>query len=196
MKKLKYIAGVIAASILIAGCSKKIESSTASAPLTEPPSANTTSSPVVAESSETEVHPAVSTPVIQPILTVWQEGNSAAAINTFVEANWNARPIFPAGMAAGLTDAQMQGLPDADRQLRSHEMEAQVGLIGDLITAVSNAAQDAVSNGDAARARGCYLALRRFGTAFDNPANQAQVKHLGQVARNMAKLGLAKLGPQ
>lgn len=190
------MAGLLAASLLFAGCSKKSEQSTASAPPPEPPSVNTDSSLNVAESSEAEVHPVVSTPVIQPILTVWQEGNSEAAINAFVQANWNARPIFPAGMAVGLTDAQLQGLPDVDRQLKTNEMEAQVGLIGDLVTAVSNAAQDAVSNGDAARAKECYLALRRFGTALDNPANLPQVKHVGQVAKNMAKLGLAKLGPQ
>ena len=193
MKDLKYITGVVAASILFAGCSGKNESSTASAPSPESPSVNATSGPV-ADTSETEVHPVASTPVIQPILTVLQEGHQEAAINAFLDADWNARPIFPAGMALGLTDAQMKGLPDTDRQLKTNEMMAQVGLVGQLVTAVSDAAQDAVSKGDVARARKCYLSLKQFGTALDNPANQPHVKHLGLVARNMAKLGLAKLG--
>lgn len=189
------MAGLLACALLLAGCGKENKVSHGPVPAPEPPSVNATSSPV-AESPETEAHPVASTPVIQPILTVWQEGQREAAIAAFLDADWNARPIFPTGMALGLTDAQMKGLPDADRQLKTNEMFAQLGMVQQLVTAVSDAAQDAVSKGDTARARQCYLALKQFGTALDNPANEPHVQHLGLVAKNMAKLGLAKLGPQ
>lgn len=185
---------LLAASLLLAGCGKQAQSPNPPAQSPQPSSVNPTSSPA-ADASDTEAHPVVSTPVIQPILTVWQEGHRDEAVNNFLEANWNARPIFPAAMALGLTDNQMKGLPNTDRQLKTNEMMAQLELVKQLVTAVSDAAQEAVSKGDTARARKCYLSLNQFGVALDNPANQPHVKWLGQVARNMAKLGLAKLEP-
>lgn len=194
ISNLEYITVLLAALLLLPGCGKHNQATHGPVPAPEPHSANPASNSV-AGPSETQAHPMVSTPVIQPILTVWQEGHTETAINTFLEANWNARPIFPASMALGLTDAQMKGLPDDERQLKTNEMLAQLGLIKQLITAVNDAGQQAASKGDAARARRCFTSLKQFGAVLDSPGNHQLVRWAGQVSKNMANAGLAKLGP-
>lgn len=184
----------LAASLLLAGCGKHSQATHGPVPAPEPNSLNATSSPAPG-ASDSQAHPIVSTPVMQPILTVWQEGHIETAINTFLAANWNARPVFPPGMALGLTDAQMKALPDADRQLKTNEMLAQLGLIKQLATAVNNAGQQAAAKKDAARARQCFISLKQFGAVLDAPGNQQLVRFTGQVCNNMANLGLARLGP-
>ena len=136
----------------------------------------------------------VATPVIQPILTVWQQGHTSEAVDLFVHANWAGRPIFPAGMVLGMTEAEFKSLPDSDRQLRGDEMMTQLNMMKQLATVVSNAGQDAASKGDADRARQCYGALKQFGLALDDPKALLMLKMVGQVSVKMADRGLASLG--
>jgi hypothetical protein len=133
-------------------------------------------------------------PVIQPILTAWQEGHRSEAVDLFVRANWADRPIFPAGMVLNLTEAQFKSLSDSERQLRGDELTAQLDLVKQLASAVSNAGRNAASTGDAERARQCYSALKQFGVAIDGPKALTLLKMVGQVSIKMADRGLASLG--
>ena len=195
--KNAIIAGVATASILLAACGKQNKVSPGPVPRQEPASAAATSSPVAVTSplaaTGSQAVILVSTPVAQPVLTVWQEGNKAGAINLFLEANWNARPIFPAGMALSLTDGQINGLSEPDRQLRTGEMLGQMELIRQLAQAVAGAGREAIAKGDAARARKCYTALKQFGAALDSPGGQQVVRATGRASVSMANTGLAKL---
>ena len=137
---------------------------------------------------------AVATPVLQPILTAWQEGNHAAALKQFTAANWNGRPIFPAGMALALTEAQIRSLPEADRQLKTGELFRQVGLLKELANAVNEAGTQSASQNDPAQARQYLTALKQFGSALDDPKSAQVVRMVGTVSKNMARNGLAKLG--
>jgi hypothetical protein len=184
---------ITAAAFCLAGCGKPSEvSGSASEPTNAPPAIVATNPAVIAAPPAAVI---IATPVVQPILTVWQEGNRAAAVNLFVAANWNASPIFPPGMALALTDGQINSLPEADRQLRTSELFGQVDLLKQLINAVNEAGKQSASQSDTNQARQCFSALKQFGTALDNPPRPQVVRTVGIVAKNMAKKGLAKLGP-
>src|ERR1035438_7674828 len=105
--KNAIITGVMAATILIAGCGKKSSSSSATPP----------SQAVVASSSS---------PVSQPALAAWQQGDKAAAVSSFLGADWSARPLFAAGSVLSLSEAQFKALSNADRQAKANEMTAQL----------------------------------------------------------------------
>lgn len=191
--KSKMVTGIAAASILLAGCGKRLETSGDSVGLAKAPADAAAASPVAL--ADARAATIVSTPVTQPILAAWQEGDKARAINRFLEADWNARPIFPAGMALNLTDGQLKALSDADRQLKTGEMMVQLDLIKQLASAVAEAGRQAASKGDAAQARKCFMSLKQFGAALDTPARLQFVQVVGRVSKNMANTGLAKLGP-
>src|SRR5579885_337914 len=111
---------LVIAAVILCGCGKKDQPANGgpqnSQVVTDTASANATAMP------GTQATVSVSTPVLQPILTAWQEGHTAEAVERFVVANWSARPIFPQGMAVGLNEAQLRAMPDAERQLRNNEM--------------------------------------------------------------------------
>lgn len=136
----------------------------------------------------------VSTPVLQPILTAWQEGHSSEAVDIFVHVNWSSRPVFPTGMVLGISEAEFKSLSDSDRQLRGSEMMTQLDLMKQLASAVFDAGQSAASAGNIERAKQCYGALKQFGAALNDPKALLLVKMVGQVSIKMADRGLANLG--
>src|ERR1035441_6566633 len=121
---------IMAATILIAGCGKKS------------PSSSTTPPPAQAEAAS-------SSPIAQPALTAWQQGDKTAAVSSFLAADWSARPLFAVGSTLSLSEAQFKALSDADRQAKSTEMTAQLGSLKQLAAAVAQAGLDAASKGDA-----------------------------------------------
>src|ERR1035441_2937394 len=98
---------IMAATILIAGCGKKS------------PSSSTTPPPAEAEAAS-------SSPVAQAALTAWQQGDKAAAVSSFLAADWSARPLFAADSPLSLSESQFKALSDADRQAKSREMMTQL----------------------------------------------------------------------
>lgn len=185
-------AGAIAIAVVLTGCGKNQNASQNS-----PEQTNATASALATNAVPASSQPtvSVSTPVAQPILTTWQEGHQSSAVAQFVAANWNGRPLFPNGMALNFTDADLNGLQPAGRQLKAVELDAQIGLIEQIVTAVNNAGQQAASKGDTAQAKEYFTALANFGAALDDPARPQVVRHVGMVAKNMAKNGLTTPGP-
>jgi hypothetical protein len=189
--KIVIVMGVMAASVLLGGCGKKNGLSVSS---TSPAKAQTeTDASSPATFTQTQAHVAAS-PVTQPVLTAWQEGDKSAAISRFLNADWSARPIFAAGMVLSLNEAQFKALPDADRQLKSDEMMAQLDLMKQLAAAVAQAGRDAVAQSAAAQARKCFTSLKQFGTALDSADRLQLVQIVGRVSKKMADNELAKMG--
>ena len=189
MRNLLYFP--IIAALFLGGCGKKDQPAGRGAQnsqvVTDSVSANAAAMPA------THATVSVSTPVLQPILTAWQEGHTEEAVELFAKADWSARPIFPQGMAVGLNEAQFKAMSDADRQLRNNEMLAQLDVLKQLATAVNAAGDQAASKGDNLRARQCYESLKQFGAALSNPQAQQLLQMVGQVSRNMGEQGLGRL---
>lgn len=189
MRNLFHFPVIVA--VLLCGCGKKDQTAGGDAQnsqvVTDTASASTTAMPA------TQSTVSVSTPVLQPILTAWQEGHTAEAVGLFAKADWSARPIFPQGMAVGLNDAQFKAMSDADRQLRNNEMLAQLDVLKQLATAVNAAGDQAASKGDNVRARQCYESLKQFGAALSDPQAQQLLQMVGQVSRNMGEQGLNRI---
>jgi hypothetical protein len=192
--KTLIIAGVMAGSIWLAGCNQPTEPWGSSTPSSASSTNATKTGPLAGTTAATRTV-ATGTPVIQPILTLWQQGDTTNAINRFLDANWNARPIFPSGMVLSLTETQFKALSANDRQLKNTELNTQVDLMRQLASAVASAGENALAKGDDARARKCFTALGKFGMALDAPDAQPLLRQVGTVSKNMAKKGLSKRSP-
>ena len=165
----------MAATILITGCGKKSSSSSA----TPPAQAEAASS---------------SSPVSQPALAAWQQGDKAAAVSSFVAADWSARPLFTADSVLSLSEDQFKALSDADRQAKASELTAQLDSFKQLAAAVRQAGSDAASKGDAAQARKYFTSLKQCGTALASPDYLSLVQLVGQGFIKKADTELAKIG--
>jgi hypothetical protein len=173
--KNAIITGIMATTILIAGCGKKS------------PSSSTTPPPAQADAAS-------SSPVAQPALTAWQQGDKAAAVSSFLAADWTARPLFAADSPLSLTESQFAALSAADRQAKSSVLTAQLDSFKQLAAAVRQAGTDAASKGDAAQARKCFTALKQCGTALSGPDCLSLVQLVGQGLIKRADTELAKIG--
>ena len=178
LMKIAIITGVMTTTILIAGCGKKNGSSVSSA--TQP-----TAQTDAASSSS---------PVSQPALTAWQQGDKAAAVSSFLAADWSARPLFAAGSTLSLNEDQFKALSDADRQAKSREMMTQLPLLKQLAAAVAQAGRDAASKGDAPQARKYFTSLKQFGAALESPDYTLIVQLVGKGMEKTADTELAKIG--
>jgi hypothetical protein len=138
--------------------------------------------------------PAASSPVTQPVLAAWQEGDKPRAISLFVDSDWTARPTFASGMALSLSEDQFKALSEADRELKAKEMMAQLDLMKQLAAAVAQAGREAAANGDSVQARKCFTSLKQFGAALNVPDRLRLVQLVGQVSQKMADNELARIG--
>jgi predicted small lipoprotein YifL len=166
---------VMAATILIAGCGKKSPSISA----TPPPAQADAASP---------------SPAAQPALTAWQQGDRAAAVSSFLAADWSARPLFAAGSILNLSESQFKALSDAEREAKSKDMFSQLDSLKQLARAVVQSGHDAVSKGNTAQARKCFTSLKQCGTALESPDCLLLVQLVGKAFVKMSDTELAKIG--
>jgi hypothetical protein len=162
--KTVIIGGAIAATILLAGCGKQNSSAGAS-----------------------------SSPVAEPALRAWQQGDKPAALKAFLEANWSARVLFETGSMLSLSEDQFVALSEANRQAKSGEMMAQVSSFKQMAAAVAQAGREAAAKGDATEARKYFTALKQCGTALDSADRLRIVRLVGQSLKKMADIELAKV---
>jgi hypothetical protein len=174
--KNTIITAVMAAAILVAGCGKKSSTSSATPP------------PAQAEAA------ASSSPVSQAALAAWQIGDGAAAVSSFIAADWSARPLFAAGSALSLSEDQFKELSYAGRQAKSGEMAAQLDSLKRLAATVAQAGRDAASKGDAAQARKYFTSLKQCGKALDSADYSSLVQIVGQSLQKKADAELAMIG--
>jgi len=165
----------MAAALLLAGCGKP---STPAGGTTTPPAATAAIS---------------ATPVSQPALSAWQQGDKATAVAGFLTADWSARPLFGTDSPLSLSESQFGALSAADRQAKSAELTTQLGVFKQLAAAVSQAGQDAAAKGDSAQARKCFTALKQCGAALAGPDSSSLVQLVGQAFTKRADTELAKL---
>ncbi len=154
-------------SLLLSGCEKK----------TAPPSAAASAG----------------NPVAQATMTAWQQGDKSAAVTSFLEADWSARPLFASGSTLSLTEDQFKVLSDADRQARSGEMMKQLDALKQVAAAVAQTGRDAASKGDAAQARKCFTSLKQCGAALSGQDCLSIVQLVGKAVNKMADTELAKM---
>jgi hypothetical protein len=163
-------------SVGLMGCSRKTDSSSNPTP---PKGQQATTS--------------TTTPVMQSVLTVWQQGDKSAAISRFLETDWTARPLFTPGSTLSLSEDQFKALSEADGRAKSSEITAQVGQLKQLAVAVAQAGRDAAAKKDLAQAVKAFNSLKACGEALDRPDSSSIVKLTGRAMKRMAEDELAKL---
>ena len=163
----------IAILILAAGCGKKSSDS----PTTSSPAQNSVSSSSAA----------------QPALIAWQQGDQAAAVSNFVATDWSAHPLFASDTTLNLSEDQFNALPMADRTAKSEELLAQLKSLKELAQAVVKSGRDAAANGDSARAKKCFTALKQAGAALQGPDCTQLLQMVGKAFEKMADTESAKI---
>ena len=165
--KTTIISAVLTASILIAGCDKT----------TAPPSSA----------------PSAAAPVTQLAVTAWQQSDKPTAVSSFVETDWNSRPLFASSSTLSLTEDQFKALSDAERQAKFGEMMSHLDSLKQLAAAVAQAGRDAASKGDAVQARKYFTSLKQCGAALDSSNSLALVRLVGQAINKRADTEMLKL---
>ncbi len=191
--KIRILAGVGVAAFFAAGCGQKDAATGNGSPPAATANASTNAAAATPAAPTSQATVSVGTPVMQPILAVWQEGNHAQAVSLFAEANWNGRPTFPPGMTLSMTEAQFAALSDADRQLRFGELTAQLDLVKHLAASVSQAGRDAAAKGDNEQAKKFLASLQNCGAALDTPERLKLVRMVGKTMKEMGSNELAKM---
>jgi poly-gamma-glutamate capsule biosynthesis protein CapA/YwtB (metallophosphatase superfamily) len=163
------------ATILIAGCDKKSPSSSV-----VPPPAQANAAPLL--------------PIAQSALIAWQQGDKAAAIRSFVAADWSSRPLFETGSVLNLSEDQFKALPSADSGAKAQEMITQISWFKQVSDAVAQAGIDAAAKGDTAQAREYLTSFRQFGLALESQDYMRFVNLYGKGIENKANAELAKIG--
>lgn len=137
---------------------------------------------------------AATTPVVESALTLWQQGDTSAAVSQFHETDWSLRPLFAPQSPLSLSEDQFKALPAADRQLKSAEVMTKTTELKRLAAAVAQAGRDAAAKKNFDLARKHFASLRHCGEALDGPDSLALVRLVGQALQKMADSELAKLG--
>jgi predicted small lipoprotein YifL len=160
-------------AVTLAGCGKKPQ-----APGTTPPPATNTAS----------------TPVVEPVLTAWQQGDQAGAISRFLDTDWSTRPLFTPGSTMSLSEEQFVALPTSDREAKSKEMLPHLSELKNLGKAVAQAGRDAAAKKDAVLARKYFTALQQFGEAIDTPDCMLILRLVGRAMKKLGDEEMGKLG--
>ena len=133
------------------------------------------------------------TPVMQSVLTLWQQGDKSAAVSRFLETDWSAHPLFTPGSTLSLSEDQFKLLSEADGRAKSSEITAQSEEIRQLAAAVVQAGRDAAAQKDLAQAVKYFTSLKQCGEALDRPDSSDIVRLTGRKMRKIADGELAKL---
>lgn len=133
------------------------------------------------------------TPVAQPPMSAWQQGDESTGVRRFVEADWSTRPLFAPDSTLSHSEEQFKALSNAERQAKSGEMMSQLQSLKQLAAAVAEAGRDAASKGDAAQARKYFTSLKQCGEALDSPDSLRIVQLVGQGFKRIADTELAKI---
>jgi RNA polymerase sigma factor (sigma-70 family) len=133
-------------------------------------------------------------PIAEPSLAVWQNGDKAGAIGKFVEADWAARPLFAATSLLSLSEKQFAALTDSQRSAAPGEFNGRLMVLKQIGAAVAQAGRDAAAGGDKERARKYFNALKQCGAALDSADCLKIVRLVGQAFGKMSDAELAKLG--
>ena len=132
-------------------------------------------------------------PAAGAILKAWEQGDSAAAIRQFIEADWSAKPLFSPGSAMNLSEDQFKKLPAAEREAKSADAQAQLAALRKLAGVVVQAGRDAAAKKDMEAARKHFAALQQCGQALASPDTMLIVQLVGQGLQKTALAESAKL---
>ena len=143
------------------------------------------------------------TPVMQPALAAWQQGDRVGAVSNFVAADWSVGPLFASDSILSLTEtqfrAQMQPVAvpwtviTGGIEAKSAQMIKELRAMKQLAAAVAQAGRDAAAANDVALARKHFSSLQRFGTALDSSNSLAILRLDAQAIKKKAEGELATL---
>jgi hypothetical protein len=175
----RLIATIAFITIVLVGCGKNVDPAGPAATATKPE----------------EVAAPTTEPALQPALVALQQGDKSTAVNRFVESNWNARPLFPAGSVLNLTETQFASLPAGDRDVKAQETLTQLSALKELAAAVDKAGLDALARKDNSQARKYFTSLKQCGEACNAGDSLKMLQLVGQALTKRADAGLAKTNP-
>lgn len=149
--------------------------------------------PTASPAAEAAKTPTSSAPRMAQVLTSWQNGDKVAAVSEFVQVDWNARPLFPAGSALNLSEDLLRSLSRSESDAKMRELLLEVQRLKDLYREVVQAGRNATAKGDTAEARRHFMALKQCGEALDSKDFSLSVGAIGKLFTRTADEELTKL---
>jgi hypothetical protein len=145
------------------------------------------------------------TPVAQPALTAWLQGDRAGAVSNFLAADWTAGQLFAPDAILSLTEAEFSGQVKPVRMPGSVmtggieavrvQMTKELATLKQLAATVAQAGRDAAATNDVALARKLFTSLQRFAAALDTTNSLRILRLDAQAIKKRADSELATLPP-
>lgn len=129
----------------------------------------------------------------QPALDLWMAGDTAAATEQFLQADFRQGPLFTAASPLRLSETELLSLPVSERQAKIEQVMRQTGELRKLAGHIAKSGQEAVGRKDIATARQHFEKLQQFGAALEQ-ANPPKITQLAaQAIKKQAEQALARL---
>jgi len=145
------------------------------------------------------------TPVAQPALTAWLQGDRAGAVSNFLAADWTAGPLFAPDAILSLTETEfsrqvkpgwISGFEHTARMEAAREqMFKELATLKQLAAAVAQAGRDAAATNDLTLARKHFTSLQRCAAALDTTNSLRILRLDAQAIKKRAGSELATLLP-
>jgi hypothetical protein len=135
----------------------------------------------------------VAPPTPQGAIDAWQGGHKSAALEAYLNADWDAQPLFPAGSVLNISEDQLVSLPGDQGKTNLAILDTELKIIKEVSRAALESEKAAVHNGDIPQARRCLTAVKRCGTALSSSGRIMLVQFVGQALTNAAEAQLRQL---
>ncbi len=145
------------------------------------------------------------TPVAQPALTAWLQGDRAGGVSNFLAADWTARPLFAPDSFLSLTETEFSRqvkpgwIPGFELTPRMEaarvQMTKELADLKQLAAAVAQAGRDAAATNDVTLARKHFTSLQRYAAALDTTNSLRILRLDAQAIMKRAVSDLATLPP-
>jgi hypothetical protein len=129
---------------------------------------------------------------IEESLTRWRAGDSAGAIQRFLEIDWKQSPVvFTPGSPLSLREKDLPKMSAADQERLMGDVLAQLKDLKQLATAVREKGTAAGAK-DPELARRCFAKLDECGAALDQPEAMKILQLTAQAIRKMSVAAAAQ----
>jgi hypothetical protein len=131
--------------------------------------------------------------VAQGVLSAWEQGDPAKAVQLFVNTDWGARPLFAPGSPLAMRESDLKSLTPVELRVKGEEWNAQAGTLKQIARAVAEAGREAAAKQDSALARKHFTALKQYGLALSSPDSLAILQLVGKSVVKLADAELTRL---
>ncbi|MFT4176971.1 MAG: protein kinase [Luteolibacter sp.] len=132
-----------------------------------------------------------SNPRIPELMEITRSKGTSAAIDRFLQIDWNLDSLFPPDSPSSLNEEAFTDLTNGERGRKSPEIQAHLGFLRSFLAEVEQTGNQSAMQGDFTKASQYFESLRSFGQSLSRPNRLLLFRLLGQATKNKAEAKLA-----